>query len=99
MDNSDKPVSIRNQTIWAFIFPAWAYASIERLTKGFLYGFIIFAIGFPIIMGVSELAQGAIEYYFYFPLIVISYAFHIHWIRKWSKEWNKKFEGDSTQIW
>ena len=101
-----KPVSVKLQTIFALIpsVDVWAFYRIQKLRKFIL---IVLALGFafsPLSLSVSasidmDAITGPIDLYtnpiFLAYVIGSIAALHgtlVFFIRRWSKEWNKKFE-------
>jgi len=101
-----KPVNIKNQTIFALIpsIDAWAFYRIQKLRKFIL---IVLSLGFafsPISLAVSSSIDtssltGPLDLYSnpVFLLYIIGtvgtlHGVLIYFIRKWSKEWNEKFQ-------
>lgn len=92
----DNDVNVNWQTIFIFIpiVSLWAYLRIEKFWLGFLLnlglGFI--PIGFMAIGAIIDDALGTI-------LLIVGIGFalylKIHYMRKWSREWNVK-EAEKT---
>ena len=104
-----KPVNVKLQTIFALVpsVDVWAFYRIQKLRKFIL---IVLAIGFafsPISLSVSASIDmneisGPLDLYTnpIFLLYVIGSIGTLHgtlvyFIRKWSKEWNEKFQSVS----
>ena len=88
---AQKPVNITIQTVLMFVPLVWIYAfyRIERLSTGIFLFFMALAA--------SMVVQLTIPYpygliFAYVPTVVIP----IYFIRKWSREWNEKFEAEMT---
>ena len=103
-----QPVNIRVQTIFALIpsIDAWAFYRIQKLRKFIL---IVLSLGFgfaPISLLVSSTIDTAtldspLDLYtnpLFVAYIVGSigtlHGTLVYFIRKWSREWNEKFESD-----
>ena len=101
-----KPVNIKAQTIFALIpsVDAWAFYRIQKLRKFIL---IVLCLGFafaPISLSVSasidmEKVTSVLDLYTnpIFVLYVVSsigtlHGVLVYFIRRWSKEWNEKFQ-------
>lgn len=106
-----QPVNIKLQTIFALIpsIDAWAFYRIQKLRKFIL---IVLSLGFafaPISLSVSaSIDMDSVEnpLDLYTNPIFVSYivgsigtlhAVLVYFIRKWSKEWNAKFEKASKE--
>jgi len=108
----DEPVSLTRQTIYAIIPILDIYASyrVKRLRK-YLLITILVGIGIGIAnyaafppMSASEISEAFAPEMFSDTNIVASVAeiigqllLQIYLVRRWSKEWNKKFEPSSTE--
>jgi len=101
-----KPVNIKNQTIFALIpsIDAWAFYRIQKLRKFIL---IVLSLGFafsPISLAVSssidtseltsplDLYSNPVFLLYIIGTIGTLHAVLVYFIRKWSKEWNEKFQ-------
>lgn len=101
-----KPVSVNWQTLFVFIpfVDLWASYRIQKL-RMFL---LIFLVGFGIGSTLILIAVFGVEVFFmedvdefssnftligvHIGLTIAQFALAVYLIRKWSKEWNKKFE-------
>lgn len=103
-----KSVNIKNQTIFALIpsIDAWAFYRIQKLRKFIL---IVLSLGFafsPISLAVSSTIDtneltGPLDLYsnpvfvsYIIGTIGTLHAVLVYFIRKWSKEWNEKFQSE-----
>jgi hypothetical protein len=81
-----KPVSVGWQTLFIFLPYVWIFAfyRIEKLRMGLVLALIAFGISlaFQIVMPFP---------YGFIIALAVSMGFPIHFIRKWSREWNAKF--------
>jgi len=86
-----KPVSVALQTILMFIPLVWIYAfyRIEKLSMGLFLLFVALAVSI-VIQVVFPYPYGLILAY------VPTFAIPIYIIRKWSKEWNEKFQTENS---
>jgi len=87
-------VSVGWQTVFMFIsiLNIWAFYRIEKLGLGL------------VIIILPSVASIAFQMVLPYPwglltALGLTIAIPIYFVRKWSKEWNKKFEDDSTQFW
>ena len=82
-----KPVNVALQVVLMFIPIVWVYAfyRIEKLSMGIFLLFAVLAISI-VIQVILPYPYGLIFAY------VPSFALPIYFIRKWSREWNAKFE-------
>jgi len=84
---NQKPVNLKWQTILCIIPFGWifAYYEIQKLKMGV----IIFAVTY----GMSFVGSFVFPWPFStIPMAVITLSIQIYYVRKWSREWNKKFE-------
>ncbi len=81
-----KPVSVNWQTVFMIIPYVWIYAfyRIEKLMMGIVL-LVVTAI-------VTALVGSMFFGLFYLFAWIISIGIPIYFIRKWSTEWNEKFE-------
>lgn len=101
-----KPVSVKRQTIFALVpsVDAWAFYRIQKLRKFIL---IALALGFafsPLSLAVSasidastltnplDLYTNPIFLLYVIGTIGTLHGTLVYFIRKWSKEWNEKFQ-------
>ena len=101
-----KPVSVKRQTVFALIpsVDVWAFYRIQKLRKFIL---IVLALGFgfaPISLSVSasidvdnissplELYTNPIFLAYMIGSIGTLHGTLVYFIRRWSKEWNEKFQ-------
>lgn len=86
-----KPVNVNLQTVLMFIPLVWIYAfyRIEQLSMGIFLFFVSIAASI-VIQLVFPYPYGLI--FAYVPTFVIP----IYFIRKWSKEWNVKFQTENS---
>ena len=86
-----KPVNVTLQTILMFIPLVWIYAfyRIEKLSMGLFLLFVAIAASI-VIQVVVPYPYGLILAY------VPTFAIPIYTIRKWSKEWNEKFQTENS---
>ena len=85
-----KPVNVTLQTILMFIPLVWIYAfyRIEKLSMGLFLLFVAIAA--------SIVIQVVVPYPYGLILAYVPYfAIPIYTIRKWSKEWNEKFQTEN----
>jgi hypothetical protein len=87
----DNDVNVNWQTIFAFIpiISLWAYIRIEKFWLGFLLNF---CLGFiPIVfMGIGAIFNDDVGLGTLFIGIGVAFWLKIHYMRKWSREWNVK---------
>jgi len=96
----DGPVDVNKQTIHAII-PGLDYRAVKRINKS--RGLTI--IGFSIVIGVGFGGYGILHLLDQFNIVTASIVVIIlagvivpvqaYLVRKWSKEWNKKFESST----
>lgn len=100
-----KPVSVNWQTLFVFIpiLDLWAFYSVQKLRMAlliFLVGFsaAAIALNFAILGSDAFLVEDPDVIYSNsayigstIGLTIAQYALAIYLVRKWSKEWNKKF--------
>jgi hypothetical protein len=86
-----KPVDVTLQTVFIFIPLVWIYAfyRIEQLSMGIFLFFVALAVSI-VIQLVFPFPYGLIFAY------VPTFAIPIYFIRKWSKEWNTKFQSENS---
>ena len=89
----DEPVSLIRQTIYALIPILDLYAA-YKIEKFRWYFVIVLAVAIP----VSIATEALIPFPFNLAIeIPVELAVSVYLIRRWSKEWNKKFESGSTE--
>jgi len=104
----DEPVSLMRQTIYVLIpiLDLIAFYKIKHLRKYLLiiYVGIVGVLGTVYSLTLTPEAWAFNENYdpnflmgtegwlYQIPMIAISYSISIYLVRRWSKEWNKKFE-------
>jgi len=100
-----KPVSVNWQTLFVFIpiLDLWAFYSVQKLRMALLIFLVGFgAVGFVIVfvtLGSDPfLVQNPEEIYSNsayigssIGLAIAQYGLAVYLVRRWSKEWNKKF--------
>jgi len=100
-----KPVNVNWQTVFVFIpiLDLWAFYSVQKLRLAlliFLVGFsaaamaIVFATLGPdgfMVEDPDEIYSNSAYIGSSIGLTIAQYALAVYLIRKWSKEWNKKF--------
>ncbi len=86
-----KPVDVALQTVFVFIPLVWIYAfyRIEKLSMGIFLFFVALAVSI-VIQLVLPFPYGLIFAY------VPTFAIPIYFIRKWSTEWNEKFQTENS---
>jgi len=100
-----KPVSVNWQTLFVFIpiLVLWAFYRIQKLRMSLLiflvgFGAVAIALNFAILGSDAFLVEDPNVIYSNsayigstIGLTIAQYALAIYLVRKWSKEWNKKF--------
>ena len=100
-----KPVSVNWQTLFVFIpiLDLWAFYSVQKLSMALLiflvgFGAAAIALNFAILGSDAFLVEDPDVIYSNsayigstIGLTIAQYALAIYLVRKWSKEWNKKF--------
>ncbi|MEE8255606.1 MAG: hypothetical protein V3R12_02000 [Nitrosopumilaceae archaeon] len=100
-----KPVSVNWQTLFVFIpiLDLWAFYSVQKLRMALLiflvgFGAAAIALNFAILGSDAFLVEDPDVIYSnsayigsIIGLTIAQYALAIYLVRKWSKEWNKKF--------
>jgi len=100
-----KPVSVNWQTLFVFIpiLDLWAFYSVQKLRMALLiflvgFGAAAIALNFAILGSDAFLVEDPDVIYSNSAYIgstiglsIAQYALAIYLVRKWSKEWNKKF--------
>lgn len=87
---AQRPVNVTIQTVLMFVPLAWIYAfyRIERLSMGLFLLFVTLAVSIVLQVTVPY-PYGLIFAY------VASFAIPIYYIRKWSKQWNARFNEEN----